>query len=210
VCAVQLPGRWNRIHEPAIADLPQLIESAFAGLERQLGCDIALFGYSVGALIAFEFAQELRRRGFPPPRRLWVAARRAPQFNAGDFPIALLSDHALIEVVGQRYGAIPQQVIDDPGMRSMVLPILRSDLELDQNYRYVPEPPLDCPITVFGGLSDKAAPREKLEPWREHTSTGFSIRMFPGGHFFLHQEHESVLSSIDGYWRGQAAEPTTP
>ena len=201
VCAVQLPGRWNRIHEPAISDLPLLIESAVDSLGRFLGNHFALFGYSVGALIAFEFARELRRRGLPAPRCMWVAARRAPQVKSREMPIELLSDHALVEVVAQCYGAIPQAVLDDPGMRKIVLPILRSDLALDQNYEYTLQPPLDCPITVLGGINDRAAPHDALEAWREHTKSGFQIRMFAGGHFFLHDTHDSVLDVVDGYWR---------
>ncbi|MFZ0304439.1 MAG: alpha/beta fold hydrolase [Terracidiphilus sp.] len=208
VCAVQLPGRWNRVHEPAISNLPQLIESALDGLGPFLGDRFALFGYSVGALIAFEFARELRRRGLPAPRQMWVAARRAPQVKTSDIPIRLLSDHELIEIVAQRYGAIPQVVLDDPGMREIILPILRSDLALDQNYQYIPQPPLDCPITVFGGIDDRAASPDALEAWREHTRSSFRLRMFAGGHFFLNEEQEAVLDIIDGYWRDQVTEPS--
>jgi medium-chain acyl-[acyl-carrier-protein] hydrolase len=199
VCAVQPPGRWNRFMEPAISDLPLLVDSAVEGLQRYLGDSLALFGHSVGALVEFEFARRLRSRGLAGPRHLFVSGRRAPHLPGVEPSIDQLSDDALIALVCERYEAIPKQVLNDPGMRSVIIPLLRSDLKLDQRYKYMPEPPLPCPITVFGGESDRTASLASLEAWGEHTSANFNVHTFPGGHFFLDQQRDRVLHVVQQY-----------
>jgi medium-chain acyl-[acyl-carrier-protein] hydrolase len=79
----------------------------------------------------------------------------------------------------------------------LMLPILRADFEVCQTYECSPEPPLDCPVTVFGGTDDGETGREKLEPWREQTSASFSLLMLPGDHFFLNAAQSQILSVID-------------
>ena len=75
----------------------------------------------------------------------------------------------------------------------IMLPILRADFALYETYLYSTEPPLNCPISAFGGLQDRRVNDSDLEAWRAQTSASFSLRMFPGDHFFL--KHASSASS---------------
>ena len=83
-------------------------------------------------------------------------------------------------------GGTPQAVMEHPELMSVLNPIPRADLEVCQTYEYEPGPPLDCPITVFGGLQDEEVSREQLEGWRDYTTSSFAVQMFPGNHFYLH------------------------
>jgi medium-chain acyl-[acyl-carrier-protein] hydrolase len=199
VCAVQPPGRWNRYREPKVSDLAELVDSVVESFGENIGKSFALFGHSVGALVAFEFARALRRCGLPGPRRLFVSGRRAPHVQVDEPLVRTLSDHELIALVSGRFGAIPEQLLNDPGMLDVVIPILRSDLQLDQEYAYASEPPLACPISVFGGASDRTTSQASLEAWHAHTTAGLSIRIFPGGHFFLESERDAVLHTMKEY-----------
>ncbi len=80
-----------------------------------------------------------------------------------------------------------------------MLPILRADFAVYETYSYSPEPPLTCAISGFGGLQDQRVSRADLEAWRDQTSVSFSLRMFPGDHFFLNgaQPHLLRLLSQD-------------
>jgi len=78
----------------------------------------------------------------------------------------------------------------------LMIPLLRADFSVCQTYEYVPEPPLSCPITVFGGLEDETT-REELDGWREHTSATCSVRMAPGNHFFLHSTQPQILRIVE-------------
>ena len=78
----------------------------------------------------------------------------------------------------------PREVLENPELRQLLLPLLRADFAVCQTYEYDPGPPLACPITALGGIGDRVR-REDLEGWREQTLSRFMLRMFPGDHFFL-------------------------
>ncbi|MGH6679076.1 MAG: thioesterase II family protein, partial [Bradyrhizobium sp.] len=79
--AVQLPGRETRLGEAPFTRLPPLIDALADALGDSLRVPYALFGHSLGALIAFELAREFRRRRLPLPRTLIVSGRRAPTLS---------------------------------------------------------------------------------------------------------------------------------
>jgi medium-chain acyl-[acyl-carrier-protein] hydrolase len=143
-----------------------------------------LFGHSVGALISFELARELRRRRFTLPRRLFLSGRRAPTTSSDKDPVFNLADDAFIAEV-MRLNGTPKEVLEHPETRRLFLPVLRADFEIDDTYEYYFEERLSCPITVYGGLQDRDISLESLRAWEEQTSADCKLRMFPGDHFFL-------------------------
>ncbi|MFC5946639.1 thioesterase II family protein, partial [Micromonospora harpali] len=79
VCAVELPGRQTRWRDDAFTRVEPLVEALASALAGELGVPYALFGHSMGSLVAFELARELRRRGLGEPRVLFVSGGPAPQ-----------------------------------------------------------------------------------------------------------------------------------
>ena len=49
----------------------------------------------------------------------------------------------------------PRAVLDETAALSTVFATLRADFRLSELYAYRPEPPLDCPVSVFGGTTAK-------------------------------------------------------
>lgn len=84
-------------------------------------------------------------------------------------------------------------MIEDPELMVLVIPLLRADFEVCQTYEYKKEPPLDCPVTVFGGLQDYDLPKANPEARREHANSRFKLLMLPGGHLFLNTERALLL-----------------
>lgn len=192
VCPVQLPGRGRRINETPFTEISLLVRAASAALAPYLDKPFALFGHSMGALICFELTRQLRRDAGPQPSHLFLSACSNPNGAAsGPHP---LSNETLITALGQ-VGGIAKQIIDDE-LLDLMLPSLEADLAACQTYLYLPEPPLDCPMTVFGGLQDKAISRNDLEGWREHTAGPFSVKILPGDHYFVHTAQSLLLRSI--------------
>jgi len=198
VCAVELPGRWTRLREPPIASMSSLVEAAVAGLAPGLDRPFALFGHSLGALIAFEIARQLRRTGGPSPTCLIVAGCHAPQVSTTHRPLYQLPTDEFLRVMNERYGGIPRAVLEDSELLRVILPAMRADIEAFETYSYSQEPPLDLPICAFGGLADTLAPPPSVHAWCHQTSVSFTSHMFHGGHFFFHdteREFFEVLSS---------------
>lgn len=58
------------------------------------------------------------------------------------------------------------------------------------------EPPLECPMTIFGGLQDIEVSYDHLEAWANQTSASFSLQLLPDNHFFLHSAQSLLLQSL--------------
>ena len=159
----------------------------------------------MGALIAFELARKLRRENHRLPVHLFISGRAAPQHLTDGTHMYDLPEADFVEEV-KRLNGTPREVLEHPELRNLVLPLLRSDFEVVQTYRYVPEPKLDCPISAFGGLEDLDATHTHLEGWSEHTSAAFTLDMLPGDHFFL-RTAQSLLLDILSHKLNQIVTP---
>jgi medium-chain acyl-[acyl-carrier-protein] hydrolase len=195
VCAVQPPGRETRLKEPPFTQLPPLVQALAPVLRPYLDKPFAFFGHSMGAIISFELARHLRREPGPQPLQLFVSGRRAPQVPDTDDLTYNLPEPEFMEEL-RRLNGTPQAVLEHPELMKLMIPTLRADFELIQTYAYTPEPPLDCPLSVYGGLQDEDVSREHLEGWREQTTAAFVSRMFPGDHFYLHTSQQLLLRTL--------------
>lgn len=194
VVAIQLPGRATRMREAPISKLTDLVGPIASALAPYLDKPYAFFGHSMGALISFEVARLFRRQGRELPRHLFVSGRSAPQLDSERRPLYNLPTDELLAELQQLEGT-PREVLEHPELMDLMLPTLRADFSICDTYEYTEEAPLPCPITAFGGLQDSNISRRKVEAWREQTSAAFTLRMFPGNHFFIHS-HETLLLNL--------------
>lgn len=195
VAAVQPPGRGDRLSEPAFKHLPDMIQALGPALSPYLNKPFAFFGHSMGALIILELTRWLRRTKGPMPVHLFISGRRAPQIPEDEAPDYDLPEPEFIERLRKLNGT-PQEVLNHPELMQLMVPLLRADFSVCETYQYESEPPLNIPITVFGGLGDVEVSRERLEPWQLLTTASFSLHMFPGDHFFIHTSQKEIISSV--------------
>ena len=195
VCAFQPPGRETRLREPPLTTFGPLVDAYLREILLRDDRPFAFYGHSLGAFVAFEVTRALRRRGSPLPQHLFAGAAVAPQLHAVAAPAHRGPDSGLIAKL-RRYGGTPEAVLAEPELMALLLPAFRADLTLFETYRAADEPPLDVPITAFGGLADDNARQLEIEGWRAQTSRGFALRMFPGGHLFLQPARAALLAAM--------------
>jgi medium-chain acyl-[acyl-carrier-protein] hydrolase len=195
VCPILLPGREARLGEAAFSNVAPLLEALVPALTPYLDKPFMLFGHSMGALVAFELVRKLRREHKSLPEHLFVSAREAPGFALTQSPLSPLPDDDFIHELS-RFNGSEQSALQHQELMKLMLPTLRADFALHEQYQYIEEPALECPITVFGGLQDTATEAEGLNAWRVHTSGSFVRRMFPGDHFFIHSPSSFFLSAF--------------
>jgi surfactin synthase thioesterase subunit len=102
-------------------------------------------------------------------------------------------------------GGTDQRVLDDEELLSIVLPVVRADYEAIETYLYEPGPPLTCPLTAMVGDRDPKATVDEAAAWAEHTTGGFDLRVYPGGHFYLDECRAGVLDVISASLAGPGA-----
>jgi medium-chain acyl-[acyl-carrier-protein] hydrolase len=192
VIPVELPGRGARMQEAPFVSLPDLVDNLGEVIGPLLDRPFALFGHSMGAIIAFELARALRQKYDVEPRALFVAGRRAPNIpNSEPITYNLPKDEFMKELI--ELDGTPREVLEHEELMEMIIPLLRADFQLIQTYQYSAGPPLQCPIIAYGGLQDRHVTRETLMFWKEHTSSRFSLSMLPGDHFFLRSSQVQLL-----------------
>jgi surfactin synthase thioesterase subunit len=194
-CPIQLPGRCTRLMERPFTDLSSLIEVLAQALSSLLDKPFAIFGHSLGALVGFELARQLRRQYGASPARLFVSAGCAPQIPRRGSPIHILPAKEFLAEV-RRLNGVPKEVLEQEELMEIVVPLLRADFALYETYMYSAEPPLNCPISAFGGLQDSKVTRSDLEAWRDQTAGAFSLRMLSGDHFFLNTTQPLLLQML--------------
>ena len=196
VCPVQLPGRENRLSEPCLTSVADVARAAAQGLRPYFDMEFALFGHSLGALLAYELIQTLRQTGGPLARHLIVSAHRAPHIPSPHRSTWQLPDAEFKQRLKELNGT-PREVLEHQELQALMLPLIRADFRLDETYSHPPaHRPLHCPITAFGGTRDKEVPESHLRAWSELTTNRFDLKMIEGDHFFIHSQSSSLITLI--------------
>ena len=195
VVAVLPPGRETRLSEKAFTRMEPYVQSLAPEILAYADKPFAFFGHSLGARVSFELARHLRRNAMTTPIQLFVSGNPAPQVPNPDPPIYHLPDGAFMQEL-RGYNGTPNEVLEHAELMELLLPTLRADFELHDTYTYMPDDPLDCPIVAFGGLRDSDVSQDDLTAWRTQTRSLFNVRMFPGDHFFLHNERTQLIRAV--------------
>lgn len=187
--AVCLPGREERINERPDEHLEPLAVRMAQALQPLLDRPFVLYGHSLGGLLGFELAHTLRRTVGVEPARLIVSGRGSPESRPAP-AIGHLPDDQFVAALTQRYGGIPQAVLNEPELMALFLPVLRADFRMLETYKYPERDPLSCPITAVGGTQDSMVPPEAIHGWRAHTTGEMGAHFVDGAHFFI-QTHQA-------------------
>jgi pyochelin biosynthesis protein PchC len=204
VLAVQYPGRQDRRTERCVDNVAGLADQISRALGDATEEPVAFFGHSMGAILAFEVARRMQERTGWTPIRLFVSGRPAPPRSRPD-TVHLRDDAGLISEL-KRLGGVPPQLLEEDDILAMTLPAARNDYKAIETYRYTPGPRLLCPITALLGADDPMVTVDEANAWSEQSAGEFTLRVFPGGHFYLENWPAELLDAI----RRSVATPSLP
>jgi surfactin synthase thioesterase subunit len=194
---VQLPGREERLDEQPHTNIHAAIRALVPELVYSLDppVTVALFGHSLGAVLAYELARAMSNRQGVTVAHLFVSGSPGPRLGRSERASGLSDDEFLdrvLEFAGYRHPAF-----DIPELRELILPTLRADVELHEGYTPLSNAPLNTPITCFRGRDDRLVSRADAFGWRDCTTIAFDLVEPPGGHMFLVDDPSFMLSVID-------------
>ena len=193
--AVQLPGRETRNTDPFVTDINIVAREIADNFHKYQTMPFVFFGHSLGSIIAFEVAHELRRYYLKSPKYLIVSGRNAPQTPSRDEILHKLSDELFVQGL-MKYQGIPEEILQNKELLEVLLPRLRADFTLSEIYQYRKKLPLDCPILALGGNDDPTVNYEELVAWKMQTVKQCHVHLFQGGHFFVNTSKKEVLDVI--------------
>lgn len=205
-----LPGRGTRAREAPRTELTELVDVVLDQALAWSDEPLALFGHSLGAVVATELARRLEALG-RSPMWLGVSGRVAPaRQDEARQGLHRRSDAEVLATLGSM-GGLPERLREIPEFTQRFLRTVRADLAAVDSYRPAPDRArLSCPLTVFGGRRDSWAPVDAIGDWGREARSDPARRLFPGGHFyFLGAEFPALASAIAAEVTAAAPRPGT-
>lgn len=190
--AVQYPGRHDRYREPAFRVVESFAEPVAEALGPYLRHPVTFFGHSLGALVGFEVAVHLESAGHRLSTFM-ASGRRAPSTWRDESPEGLDDRRFIAEI--RNLDGTDGRVFDDPDLVRMVLPTLRGDYTAAANYR-CDDTALNCPVVVVVGDDDPKCSVAEARAWSRHANGGFRLVTMAGGHFYLDQHQDKIVSLL--------------
>ncbi len=197
---LQLPGRQSRRSEPAFTRLAPLIDALHDAVESEWdGRPFAFFGHSMGALLSYRLTLAMQAEGGPRPALLavsgWAGAAHRPNRES----VRDMSDDEFIAGV-DGFGGLPPEIMGDEEMRDLVLPALRADFCVLEEYSH-DAAPVACPVVAYCGASDPHFAGNAMATWADLTETFLGLSEFPGTHFYLYEHALSVATNLGRHLR---------
>jgi pyochelin biosynthetic protein PchC len=190
--AVQYPGHADRFAEPpaaGIAEMGARVAEELTGIGPPAGW--ALFGHSLGALVAYETAAAMPA----PVSCLFVSGAAAPWAAFGGDTHRLGDDELWAAVAG--LGGVEAEIGDEPELRELLLPVLRADIALHETYRPAPgAAPLRCPVRGYHHTGDVLVDGGRVDAWAAAGDAWCGTRAWPGGHFRPLSEPAELIGDI--------------
>lgn len=192
---VELSGRGKRFVEPLYDKLEDAVEDVFNLIKDDLEEPYALYGHSMGSIIAYELCHKIIDNNLPAPEHIFFSGRCAPSIKRKKKPIHNLPDeefkHEILDL-----GGTPKELFENEELLDIFIPIIKADFRVVENYIYEEKNDLDLNITVLYG-EDEEWEAYEIEKWREHTRKNCNIFTTEGGHFFIHSHTDQVMKIVN-------------
>ncbi|MFI6729728.1 alpha/beta fold hydrolase [Streptomyces sp. R-74717] len=198
VLPLQLPGRERLIDAEPYREVGEATDGLFRDLVDQLSGTrrVALFGHSLGAVLAYELAHRVTAAPDLELLRLFVSGSPEPGTQRPRRATGLPDDEFLAQV--SEFAGYSHEALEDPEMREMILPTLRADVQLHESYAPSTPLPLNVPITSIRGTEDTLVDSDDAAAWAKVAGRDFEYVEIPGGHMYLTDRTPALLRLIVG------------
>lgn len=194
---VEFPGRGKRFGANLCDSMPELIEDLYESIQGQLDeGPYAIYGHSLGGLAAYELGVQIMKNHRSLPIHMFLSACNPPHKRYGQHQLHLLPDNRFLEEI-IKLGGTAEEVQANPELMRVFLPIIKADYKIYETYAGRDEHvQLPVDFTVMLGTSDPLMPSENGLEWKKYTNRQFNLKELSGGHFFIHERLDEVVSVV--------------
>lgn len=190
-------GKGLNIDESPCHDIPECISRIIEKNESLFkGEPYAVFGHSMGTLLAIELAHQLKIKNLNEPCHIFFSGRCVPD-EYGAFPFYKESEDKEIISYFAENGLIPEKLISNPILLDMFGSILCRDVRMTEQYSITPEQcKMTCDISIMYGTDDPFIKNCDMNRWSRFTYGKCSIFEFKGDHFYYTSLKEDFCRCI--------------
>jgi len=194
--ALALKGRGKRYSEDFYETFDEAVDDLFLNIKDKIAHgEYAIFGHSLGSLLAYELYYKICSENLMKPKHLFFSGNTAPSVKGGEKELHCLPDDEFMQEI-INLGGTPEELLESKELLQLVLPILRSDIKVNEGYVYQErKTKIACDMTVFSGKDDEIK-LEELLAWKSHGDQGFKMHMMEGDHFFINNNVENITKMI--------------
>ena len=191
VVPIDYSGHGMRMFEELPKSLEETADDAYRLVKELVGeDDYVLFGYSMGALVAYEVAKRLEQNGDKLPLTIIFTSSNPPGISEVDGNIFAYDDDAFLRSVIE-LGGMTDEILEDEELKSFFAPILRSDFRQIYDYEGS-DYKLNQDIVVLYTVDEK-----HFLGWKNVTNKACKLISMQGGHFFIHDRADDLVSVIN-------------
>ncbi|SEW42774.1 Surfactin synthase thioesterase subunit [Chitinophaga sp. YR573] len=195
IIPLEYPGRGGRMGEAFIYDMHQLAEDLYEKIRyRTDGNDYAIYGHSMGALVAYLLAKKMIVFNHRLPLHLFLTGTVGPSAISRSLKKRhLLPKNEFIEELRVLDGS-PQEVLENEELLAFFEPVLRADFKASETYQHKASMKLNIPMTVITGDKEDMT-EEDILLWANESSETEFIKM-TGSHFFIFSHIPEIMGII--------------
>lgn len=194
---IELKGRGKRYDEAFYNNLNEAIEDIYENIKNNINDEYAIFGHSMGAILAYELYYKIYNIGLKLPQHMFFSGSKPPNVVTKFRDRHNLSDIDLIEKLSD-LGGTPQELIENHEFMKEYLPIYRNDLKILEMYKYEEKKTkINSNVSVMNGMQDNINNKDLLEWEKLVSSTKLRTYNFDGNHFFINTNTTKVVKFIN-------------
>jgi len=196
-CPIDLAGRGNRFTDKPYASLEAAVEDIYGRIKNDISkFEYAVFGHSMGALLAYELIQKIQEKGENKPLHVFFSGRKPVHIPKTEKFYRDMNDLEFQDAV-LSLGVTPPEIFKNLELKEIFIPLLRSDFIIAETFvKRQTIIPLECNITALIGEEEDIS-YEEAEQWKYHTTEKCSVHYIEGGHFFLLDQQQEVIDIIN-------------
>lgn len=187
---LEYAGHSSRFNEPLYTSIQEMAIDAYNWIRDKASRydSYMIMGYSMGSLVGFELYRYLVKNNQKPPECFLAFASAAPDRVYKYKSYEEYGINEIREELCEQHGT-PKEILDNPEMLELFMPIIKSDLIALRDY---------CP----GDLSDKIRCRTVIvrgteeesdgcnENWNRFCENESELFLMEGGHFFMFENED--------------------
>ncbi|PYG85689.1 surfactin synthase thioesterase subunit [Ruminiclostridium sufflavum DSM 19573] len=202
VVPVELAGRGSRMKDCFYDSMPEAIDDVCSIISPLIkNCDYAVYGHSMGTIIAFELCHRLMEEGRREPLHLFVSGRYPPNIKRDEKYLSRLPDREFLDEIFS-LGGTSKEIFKSRELLDIFIPILRADYRMIEKYKYTSyNKKFNFGITAFNGRADAVVSYDEITEWRQHTAARHPVYEFDGDHFFINEKTEEITEIINSTLR---------